>query len=375
MKKYIILLLKQVIKILYIFPIDNKLITAVSFHGDSYACSPKYITEYILKYYPDYKIVWAFNRPDKFIDIVPFATKCIKYKSIKYIYYAVKSAVRINNAEEWIVLDRRNGQKVINTWHAGCSYKKVGRAATLVNKDLAYNDYYNISNLFLSGSRENTELVFRNSFLYTGKIFEKGIPRNDILVNINETITHFFKKKYNVEHKKVVLYAPTFREFNTKIEPIRFNNLKVNLQERFGGDWVVWTRVHLATLSGKGCPNFFDSKCVDMSSICDMQELLCAADVLITDYSSSIWDFSLTKRPVFLYVPDLDMYRDNDRGFYYPIDEWGFPYAETNAELDVLIRKFDLDEYIESVANHHKVMGNCESGHATECVVDFIVNG
>lgn len=374
MKQYIIKFIQKLIKIFYIFPVDKKLITVVSFHGDSYTCSPKYITEYISKHYPEFKIVWAFNEPDKFVNYLPKGVSCVKYKSIKYIYYAIKSFVRINNAEEWIILERRYNQLVINTWHAGCSYKKVGHAASLINSELGKFDYYNISNLFLSGSKEISKLVFRNSFLYKGKILESGTPRNDILVNINKDVTQYYKKKYNVTNKKVILYAPTFRETSINIAPINLDMIKQALKNRFGGDWLIWTRAHLAALSGKGSTPSFDKCCLDMSYVFDMQELLCACDVLITDYSSSMWDFSFTKRPIFLYVPDIEDYANDERGFYYSIEKWGFPYAKTNDELAKLISNFVYEDYVDLIDTHHKNMGSFESGHATKDVVKFIVD-
>jgi CDP-glycerol glycerophosphotransferase len=77
---------------------------------------------------------------------------------------------------------------------------------------------------------------------------------------------------------------------------------------------------------------------VNASKYDEMQELLCMADVLITDYSSSQWDFALTGKPGFLFTPDLDYYQHEDRGFYTPIDDWPFPYAKTNEELSNLIK-------------------------------------
>jgi CDP-glycerol glycerophosphotransferase len=104
---------------------------------------------------------------------------------------------------------------------------------------------------------------------------------------------------------------------------------------------------------------------IDVSDYPDMQDLLCAVDVLITDYSSSIWDFSFTHKPCFLYAPDLEEYKSN-RDFYTPIEEWPFPLAKTNQELIENIKNFDSKEYIGKVNKHHKELGSYETGHATE---------
>lgn len=375
MKQFVINLLRLLINIVYLLPVDKKLISIVSFHGDAYSCSPKYITEYLIKHYPDYKIVWAFKHPEQFIGQIPPEIEVVKYKSIKYIIKTVRAKVRINNAEEWILLKARPNQLVINTWHGGGVYKKVGRASTLVNENLSTMDYYNISNLFLSASKANSELMYRESFLYNGSIMEYGLPRNDILVNLTPEMTTFYKNKYTKDlHKKIILYAPTFREGdNVMSEKLNMKSLISALEEKFGGEWVIWIRGHLATIADNKLSDFATENCVDVSNVNDMQELLCAADVLITDYSSCMWDFSLTNKPIFLYAPDLEHYQNCERGFYYPIEEWGFSYATTNSELMNHIANYNQEQYINAIRKHHQTMTSFETGHATESIVDYIV--
>ena len=103
-----------------------------------------------------------------------------------------------------------------------------------------------------------------------------------------------------------------------------------------------------------------------------MQELLLAADVLVTDYSSSIWDMSLAFKPTFLYCPDLDRYRA-ERDFYIDIHEWPFPLAADNAALAANIRGFDEEKYRADVAAHHARLGSCETGHASEAAARRIM--
>lgn len=388
MKGIIIKIVRKLVKLLYVIPMDKRLITFVSFHGASYTCSPKYISLYINQYYPEYKQVWAFNDQEKFRAYLPNKIEIVKYKSLKYLLAAVRSGIRINNAEEWSIVDRRKGQLVINTWH-GCMYKKVGRAATLINEQLGGIDYYNISNLFLSPNKICSQLICGESFRYMGEIHEYGLPRNDILINLSKRKEDELRKSLDqwsenekninlnyVDRKnKILLYAPTFRESQkTEIEILDIERLISNLKIKFGGEWIVWSRAHLATVAGTGFDGFFGRNCIDMSLYADMQELLAVADILITDYSSSIWDFSFTKRPIFLYTPDLAQYRDSERGFYFPIDTWGFSYAESNNELEKKIMEFDSIEYGKAVDRHHVFMQNCETGHAAEEVVKFIAN-
>jgi CDP-glycerol glycerophosphotransferase len=95
-----------------------------------------------------------------------------------------------------------------------------------------------------------------------------------------------------------------------------------------------------------------------------MQELLLIADVLITDYSSCSWDFSLTSKPCFIFAPDLDYYLTN-RGIYTPIDTWPYPLARTNEELVNNIINFEKREYDVKVKKHYEDLGSYEQGSAT----------
>ena len=95
----------------------------------------------------------------------------------------------------------------------------------------------------------------------------------------------------------------------------------------------------------------------------DMQDLLKCADVLLTDYSSCMWDFSLMHKPCFLYARDISEYR-GERDFYTPIEDWPFPLASNNDELAQVIADFDEDAYHAAVDRHHEELGSTESGTA-----------
>lgn len=86
----------------------------------------------------------------------------------------------------------------------------------------------------------------------------------------------------------------------------------------------------------------------------DTQELLCAADVLLTDYSSSIWNFGLTSKPCFLFAPDLEKYETSDRGFYTPILEWPGILVEDNDSLINAIENFDEESYKLKLEKHYE---------------------
>ena len=102
-----------------------------------------------------------------------------------------------------------------------------------------------------------------------------------------------------------------------------------------------------------------------------MQELLCISDVGLSDYSSWLCDFALTKKPAFIYATDFDIY-GHDRGFYYPLETTPFPIAKNNRELNESIRNFDREKYEVRRQEFLKDKGCIEDGHAAERIVDKI---
>ena len=110
---------------------------------------------------------------------------------------------------------------------------------------------------------------------------------------------------------------------------------------------------------------------IDLTHYDDMQELLIAADVLINDFSSSMWDYMLTGKPCFIFAKDLDHYIETT-DLYTPISEWPFPIAKTNEQLAENILAFNNDEYKKRCEWHYELLGGCESGNATNLVCNKI---
>lgn len=377
MKNLVIKVMRKILCIFYIFKIKNNRIIFTSFHGESYTCSPKYITEYLIEKYDDkFEIIWAFNDLNKNKSLLNNMIKPVQFKSIKYIYYVLTSKIRINNAEEWIILPKRNNQILINTWHGGGLYKKVGLDSKVVKDKLNGKDYYGDTDLFLASCEAAVEKMYRKSFNYKGEVLNSGLPRNDLLFTKNKLFSEEIKLKLNINpDTKIVLYAPTLRESNSKeFIPLDGEKLISTLTKRFGGEWIILYRSHLGT--NKEGENFTKglSYYLDVSYYSDMQELLYVTDMLITDYSSSIWDYSFTKNPCILYVPDLDSYINEDRNFYFDIDTWGFPICKTNKELENIILKYDIEKYIVNMRKHHKKLGSYETGNSTKQVCEYILN-
>ena len=103
-----------------------------------------------------------------------------------------------------------------------------------------------------------------------------------------------------------------------------------------------------------------------------MQDLLLVCDILITDYSSSIWDYSFTYKPCFLYTTDLEQYT-SERGFGRDIYTWGFPVCKNDEELYQAIINFDEDDFRMKMQKHHDDLGSYENGNATQYVCEYLI--
>lgn len=373
-------IVQAMLQLFRIFPLKNR-VSFISFSGRQYSDSPRRISELLLETHPEIQQVWAFEQPEKFAFLREKGIVTVKYKSLRYLYYVMTSKVYVDNAEFWSALKFRPDQMVLETWHGGGAYKQVGSDRPDINAREQQHavEKMNKITLFLSSSRSFTEFVIRGSYQYHGEVLECGLPRNDCLLPPVPELGRKARSLLGIpEEAKVLLYAPTFRNSHS-LAPydVDFPRLKAALERRFGGTWVIVLRMHyyLADQVRKLARQDF---LYDATDYPDMQELLLGSDVLLTDYSSSMWDFSLMNRPCFLYVNDLADYQ-GERDFYTPIDTWPFPAAADNGALEAAILGFDAGLYAQRVREHHDRLGNCESGNATgqaaQRIVRFILGG
>ena len=163
-------------------------------------------------------------------------------------------------------------------------------------------------------------------------------------------------------------FAPTFRDGKgAQTHDMDFAGLSKALRALDNTEWAIGCRYH---------PNLKDAPVPDgsiaMTSYPDMQELIAAADFLITDYSSCMFDMAISGKPCMLYVPDIAEYTANERKLYFSLNELPFPVAFHMDELYEKIRCFDRDVYQDQVRAFLDSVGNYEDGHASERVADYI---
>ena len=373
-------------RVLSIFiPVRKNRILISSFGGKQYTCNPKYIVEYLDQAENgQFEVIVSIVDPG-IKKWIPRWMKTAKQYSLCFCYYYLSAKVIIVNDSPSLIIPTKKKQLLINTWHGGGTYKRVGKTKDNdYTKEFAHKNrlYCNkATSAYISSSELFTKYHIQDSYEYDGKILKTGMPRNDVFFYDNDKQQRIKDKVYqwlNLQiTQRIILYAPTLHDNsflnnisdNYKVDKhedywLDVRKLEDAAHERFGGDWVVVLRAHI------GLKSFIENT-LDASNYPDMQELLVASEILISDYSSSIWDFSYTYKPCFLYCYDLEKY-DQDRGFYIPIHEWGFPVCETFVALLNAIRDFDEKDFHAKMEHHHERLGGYEDGHACERVANFI---
>lgn len=366
-----IYILRIFMRLLYVFPIKKNRVIFNSYTGTQYACNPKYISEYLrLHYGQKFEIYWAFREPEKFRFLESTGISVIPYSSLKRFYIEATAGFSINNIGSFSWLPVRKGQEHINTNH-GVPYKRIALGEK--------NNHYFMRKSLLLTAKETTKAISCNSYFtntalpvdfgYKGEVLNFGYPRNDILFNHDLEVRKRVREYYKLADTDfVVLYAPTWRyDTNKPIASLDFNQIGRCIEDTFSRKPVFLFRAHhLMENMVK------DNKdIIDASGYSDSQELMLGCNMLITDYSSMIWDFSLMYRPIFLYTPDLEEYK-KERGLAIDIASMGIDYAVTNEELAMAIKQYDEKEYRAKLKAHHNSLGSYERGTAAQQVCEWM---
>lgn len=332
----------------FFFPIKKNRILMSSFFGRGYSDNLKYICNELEN--KNFDIGWVVNS-DEEAKTLPKFVKPILKNSIKYIYYLATSNIWIDNCRKSFFYKKKK-QFYIQTWHGGGAQKKC--EADVIDKlgkgyvKCAIKDAKNVD-LMISESGFMTKLYF-SSFWYNGYVYQCGYPRYDILLKNNIEIKNKVYDYYNIDYdKKILLYAPTFRcdnsfeAYNIDLKRLQ-NNLFVKYKKRF----VILVHLHPNVANKNNYFKYDGINIINSTFYPDTQELLIAGDMLIGDYSSINYDFALQKKPVIRYANDLEEYMD-DRGTYFDFEEYPYPFARNNDELENLILNFDEKKYLHAL--------------------------
>ncbi len=354
-------------------PVDKKKVVFCSYYGRGYSDNPKAIAEAMLKEKTDAKLVWLVKN-EKEASTLPEGVIPCPYDSAKRIWALATARVWVDNCRKYDRFKKKN-QYYLQTWH-GFPLKRIEKdAIESLPADYekgAMRDSKHMD-LLLSNSAFDTE-VLRRCFWYDGEIAEYGTPRNDVFFNPDPDTNAKVRKTLSVPaDQNLILYAPTFRaDHSIEAYALDAKRLHKACCNRFGGNWTVLIRLHPNVAEQSQTLFEYDGETmVDATMYPDMQELLSASDILITDYSSSMFDFALSGKPCFRFALDISAYA-KDRNFYFPLESLPFPLADSNDSMVNIIESFDIEKYTNERKSFYDKLAFCEDGQASQRCAQWI---
>lgn len=337
-----------------------------SFYGQNASCNPLAIDRALARLRPDIARYWSVT--DASVRVPDGAVALVEGSAE---WWRIRGSVRLLVVNDWLRkrLRKRRYQTVLQTWH-GTMLKKLALSrvrlglrpaiATLRERGrwdilLAQNPY--------------SRRVFRRAYAFTGAVWEEGYPRDDVLLT-GDAAT--IRERLGIAPGvSVLLYAPTWRDDR----PDHVDHLDVaRFAEILGDDYVTLIRGHSRTLlpgEDVHAPNV-----LDVTGYPDVSELFLVADALITDYSSVMFDFTVTGKPVFFFTPDLEHYRQKLRGFYFDlIPVAPGPVVTSVEELAALVRDRAgvQQRFADKYRQWRERFNPRDDGHAAERVVERLL--
>lgn len=360
--------------VLKICPIKNERIIFLNFRGRGYGDNPGYVSEYLRINYPNLDLVWVVrDKKEK----LPEGIRTVKYGSIQSFYEQATSKVWVYNVRMFPRIFKRDKQYYVQTWHGPCALKKIeAQIEEILNYEYIKNAKYDgkVTDLMISSSSFQSEQI-KSDFWFKGEIFEVGTPRNDYLVLNKDNLEEKerIKNKLGIfEQCRVVMYAPTFRDgsLNNDYE-LSFERLMQACTTYFEKNCVLLVRLH-PNLEREAKKINYNPDIINASLYPDMSELLLITDFLITDYSSSIFDYGIIGGPTVLYAYDIEEY-EKTRGLNQVFYELPFPIAKNEEELSNCILNYNAHFKKEIAKEFWKKQNSFEKGTASRDIGERIV--
>lgn len=358
-----------------LLPKNKNKIVYYSYWGDQYSCSPKAVYKQLNQKNKKFKNIWIFNDVNMPVDGNPIK---VKKNSLKYWYHLATSKYFIQNTNMPLDYKKRNGQIELQTFH-GTFMKTMGfdtpefKFETRQYKLDEFQSKVDKWNYVSIPSDYMAEKA-QNAFNTEVKPINSGFPRNDLIFKALSRIDDIKNNLGIPSNKKIILYAPTWREGKSSNV-----NLNIDLmEEKLKDEYVLLVRAHYMVSSNMDIRKNYPFA-VNVSNYPNIEDLYAISDILITDYSSVMFDYAYLKRPILFYSYDLEKYLYGERGVYlnYENDVPG-PVIRTTKEL---IENIDDIKNIEKIySNTYETFYNkfCQYGRngdsANQVINEFIEN-
>lgn len=360
------------------FSLKDNWILFESHRGLSFSCNPKYLYLEVQKQLPHFKCIWSFASKKAIPVTVNYS---VKRFGLRYYYYLSRSKYLVNNASFLPDIPYRDNQVYINTQH-GTPLKKMGSDMQNLTEDSASKRKDQMTSMtykwnLLASPNQHSSDVFRRCFKYEGPIAESGYPRNDIFYaqDAEDRVIKIKSELGIPQDKKIILYAPTWRDTKSKTIDKNFK-LKLDLQRLsnlFSEKFVILLRLHHLISNKLDIPESLEGFSFNMSSNkYDMQELLLVADVLITDYSSVMFDYANLDRHQIFFTYDYDEYASAGRGVYFDLKKIApGPVVSSSSEVEKCIENIDVDyeKYTKKRMEFKRAFCEYETGNAAHNIV------
>ncbi|WP_067453821.1 CDP-glycerol glycerophosphotransferase family protein [Actinomadura macra] len=354
------------------------------FNGRQYSDSPKAIHQELVRRGSDLEQLWVVN--DAQVEL-PDTLKAVRLNGEEWQEAVATSRYIVTNHRLGDWFQRHPDQSVLQTWH-GTPLKKIGKDIKEVHFAYAPGMKNALQakstgpavpewSHLLSPNPFSTE-IFRRAFAFKGEIIEAGYPRNDLMHSPEaDVVAKDVRARLGIpEGKKVVLYAPTWRDDQYYSKGRYRFDMRLDLErarEALGDDHVLLVRLHTNVVDGIAEDDAGFVR--DVSLYPDITELYLIADMMISDYSSVMFDYANTGRPMLFFTYDLADYRDRLRGFYFDFEaEAPGPLVETSDALIEAIR--DVESATAGHQDRYKEFVNrfcpLDDGHAAARTVDHV---
>ncbi|WP_285005940.1 CDP-glycerol glycerophosphotransferase family protein [Lactococcus formosensis] len=367
-----------------VFKTNSKIVLFTSFNGKSYSDNPRYLFEYMRdsEEFSDYQFIWAFKKKQAIV-----GAKTVNFNSLQYYYYLSKAKYLVFNAKMAPYYYKKSDQIYLQTWH-GVPLKRLGHdiidnGSTYYRSKQSYKQMVRSYDKdsrhwdYLIASSPFSAHVFETAFAFPQqKMLKVGYPRVDCLTHPDPARVEELKKKYHLPpNKKIILYAPTWRD-NSYSNTGYIFELKVDFykwKRELGEDYVVVFKPHYLICSTYHIPQDLNNFIFFMNPNQDINDAYLVSDALITDYSSVFFDYAQLGRPIYFYMYDLAHYAEELRGFYLKVpDDLPNDPVKTEEELLKMI-KDDCFDYQRLYA-FNKKFNPWNDGSACEKIISEVCN-
>lgn len=375
---------RTVFNALTFLPKKNDLIIFESFNGRQFSDNPRAIYEYMQQHHPEYRMVWSVDKRHK-LKFSEYELDCAVKFSLKWLFLLPQAKYWVTNSRFPLWFRKSKDTVYLQTWH-GTPLKKLGTDIEAVKMPGTETNEYHQNFLkeakkwdYLVSPNKYSSDIFKKAFGFQKEMLESGYPRNDVLVTMNhrQAIEELKVKAKLPLNKKVILYAPTWRDDqHHDIGSYKFD-IRLDLaqlKESLGEDHILLLRYHYLVAENINL-NGYEGFAYDFSSYSDIRDLYLMSDVLITDYSSVFFDYSILKKPVLFYVYDIENYRDHLRGFYFDLEsDSPGPLLRTSEEVvgELLLLQKEGYQATEKLMSFHDRFAYLEDGKASERVVQEV---